>query len=163
MVIVLMGPAGSGKTTVGTALAERTGWMFVDADDHHSSTSIEKLASGTALTEADRAGWLERLHALIARALDRRESMVLACSALTDAHRHRLVDGLRPVRFVYLMTDAATLRTRLRSRLGHVAGEALLDSQLETLEEPEPDTALELDGTSEVDALIGEMRRAFGV
>lgn len=163
MVIVLMGPAGAGKTTVGTALAEKLGWTFVDADDHHSPASLTTMAAGTPLTDADRAGWLDSLHGLLARSLDRRESMVLACSALTAAHRHRLADGLRPVRFVYLKAGPDTLRARLEARRGHVAGVALLESQLATLEEPDADTALVLDGTSDVDALIGHVRRAFGV
>lgn len=161
--IVLMGPAGAGKTTVGTALAERLGWIFVDADDHHAPASLDKMASGTPLTDADRAGWLERLHALLTRSLDRRESMVLACSALTHAHRQRLVDGLRPVRVVYLQTPRDTLLARLRARRDHVAGEALLDSQLATLEEPDADDALVLDGASSIDALVGHIRLAFGV
>ncbi|MFN7913832.1 MAG: gluconokinase, GntK/IdnK-type [Vicinamibacterales bacterium] len=163
MVIVLMGPAGAGKTTVGTALAARLSWTFVDADAHHSPASLGKMAAGTPLTDVDRRGWLDSLHARIARALDRRERLVLACSALTDAHRHRLADGLRPVRFVYLKVDRDTLRARLDARGPHVAGPALLDSQLATLEEPDAATALVLDGTSDIDALVGHIRLAFGV
>lgn len=138
MVIVLMGSAEAGTTTVGTALADRLGWMFVDADNHHSPTHQARLAAGAALGPADRAGWIERLRALIGRALDRRESMVLACSPLAHDQRHRLVDGLRPVRIVELGSD-------------------------ETPGAAHDDTALVLDGVSEVDARVRRIRLAFGV
>lgn len=138
MVIVLVGPAGSGTTTVGTALAGRLGWMFVDADDLHESASPATLAAAPAIPAPDRAGGLERLHTLIGRALDRRESLVLACPSLTHAHLQRLIDGLRPVRVVYLKTDR--------------------DSHEETR-----DAALVLDSASEADAMVEQIRRAFGV
>ncbi len=163
MVIVLMGPAGAGKTTVGTALAERLGWTFVDADDHHSPANRAKLSAGTPLTDADRADWLEDLRALITRALNRREPTVLACSALTNTHRQQLAGGLRSVRFVYLRTQRDVLRQRLRSRRAHMAGESLLESQLTTLEEPGDGAALMLDGATAVDALVEQIRLAFGV
>jgi gluconokinase len=162
MVIVLMGPAGAGKSTVGAALAERLGWTFVDADDHHSPESLARLKAAVPLTDADRAGWLDALHGLIARAGDRRESLVLACSALASRHRRRLVGELRPVRFVYLKTSEDVLRERLRSRRGHVAGESILESQLATLEEP-GDEALTLDGADDVETTMRNIRLAFGV
>lgn len=163
MVIVLMGPAGAGKTTVGTVLAERLGWTFVDADDYHSPASLTKLSSGTPLTDADRSGWLDRLHAVVSRALDRREPIVLACSALSAAHRARIAGGLRLVRFVYLKTTRQVLHDRLVSRHGHVAKAPLLDSQLATLQEPGPGEALTLDGASDIDAIVGHIRLEFGV
>jgi gluconokinase len=162
MVIIVMGPAGSGKSTVGHALADRLGWRFEDADDRHMPANVAKMAAGTALTEGDRAGWLDALHGLIARAIDRRESMVLACSALKAQHRLRLATGLHPVRFVYLKTPIGVLRERLKSRRGHFAGESLLESQLATLEEP-ADEALTVDGAADVDTTIGRIRLDFGV
>ncbi|HUR32692.1 MAG TPA: gluconokinase, GntK/IdnK-type [Vicinamibacterales bacterium] len=162
MVIVVMGPAGAGKTTVGHALAARLGWVFVDADDHHAPASLAKMAAGTPLTDADRAGWLETLHALVLRAIDRREPLVLACSALTAQHRAHLTGDLRTIRFVYLRVAPALLRERLRTRRNHVAGEGLLESQLATLEEPGPE-ALTLDGEADLDTLIGHVRLEFGL
>jgi gluconokinase len=162
MVMVLMGPAGSGKTTLGIALARALGWTFVDADDHHPRANLEKMAAGHGLTDADRAGWLASVHKLIARALDRRESMVVACSALAARHRAQLTGTLRPIRFVYLEAPEAVLRERLDTRVGHVVSAALLDSQLATLEKP-GDEALTLDATRDVETLIGYVRREFGV
>lgn len=163
MVIVVMGPAGSGKSTVGSALAERLEWPFVDADDHHSPASLAKIAAGTPLAESDRAGWLEILRAIVARAVERRESAVLACSALGGHHRTRIGGGLRGVRFVYLKVPPHVLRERLRTRRGHVAKETLLESQLATLEEPGEEVALTVDGAADVDTIVGHIRLAFGV
>ena len=162
MVIIVMGPAGSGKSTVGRALADRLGWRFEDADDRHTPANIARMASGIPLTDSDRTAWLDVLHGLVARAVDRRESTVLACSALKDHYRSRLANGLHPVRFVYLKTPSGVLRERLRSRRGHFASESLLESQLTTLEEP-GDEALTVDGAADVDTIVGRIRLEFGV
>jgi gluconokinase len=162
MVIVLMGPAGAGKSTVAAALSERTGWKSLDADDYHATSSIAKMSHGTPLTDADRAGWLATLRGVIERALDRREPTILACSALTEAHRERLGGGLRSVRFVYLRVPPAVLRERLRARPGHFAHADLVDSQLATLEEP-GQPAITLDGTADVATIVGHIQLELGV
>jgi len=162
MVIVVMGPAGAGKSTVGHVLADRLGWRFEDADDRHTPANVARMAAGIPLTEADRAGWLDALHGLVARAIDRRESTVLACSALKAHHRSRIAKGLHPVRFVYLKTPPGVLRERLRSRRGHFASEPLLDGQLATLEEP-GDEALTVDGAADVNTIVGRIRLELGV
>src|SRR5262245_42063575 len=97
-----MGVAGSGKTVIGRALAAELGWRFVDADDYHSAANLAKMHRGMPLSDADRAPWLATLHQLVARALDRREPLVLACSALRASYRDTLGGGLRAVRFVHL-------------------------------------------------------------
>ena len=89
------------------------GWRFVDGDDHHAPAAIAKMRAGIALTDADRAPWLASLHAIAAAALDRREHVVIACSALKQRYRDVLRGTLRGVRFVYLKADEATLRRRL--------------------------------------------------
>jgi gluconokinase len=162
MVIVMMGPAGAGKSTVGTALAERLGWPFVDADEHHPPANIAKMERGLPLDDSDRVGWLAALHAIVARAIDRREPLVLACSALTARHRELVADDLRSVRFVYLKTSPGVLRARLAARRGHFAKADLLDSQLAVFEEPVSE-ALTLDGAADIDTLVGHIRLAFGV
>jgi gluconokinase len=162
MVIVMMGPAGAGKSTVGTALAQRLEWAFVDADEHHPPANIAKMERGLPLDDSDRVGWLATLHAIVARAIDRREPLVLACSALTARHRELIADDLRSVRFVYLKTSPVVLRARLADRRGHFAKADLLDSQLAVFEEPGAD-ALTLDGAADIDTIVGHIRLEFGV
>src|SRR3954470_17998422 len=90
-IVVVMGVAGSGKTTVGMALAVALGWRFVDADDCHAAASIAKMARGEPLGDADRWPWLDRLHAIVVEALAANTGLVLACSALKANYRSRLL------------------------------------------------------------------------
>lgn len=166
MVIVLIGPAGAGKTTVGIALAAALGWRFVDADDVHSAHNRARLERGEALTDAERAPWLAALRGTMEKAITRGESLVLACSALKRAYRDALLPGAtrdaRQVRFVYLKTSSHALATRLRSRAGHFAPPEILGSQLATLEEPAPgEGVLILDGERSVAELIATIRRTL--
>jgi gluconokinase len=87
MVILLMGVSGSGKTTVGQLLASQLGWEFADGDDYHPAANIEKMRSGIPLTDAERAPWLEALHALIAGWISAQKNAILACSALKRTYR----------------------------------------------------------------------------
>src|SRR3954469_23946918 len=137
-VVVVMGVAGSGKTTLGTALAVALGWHFVDADDHHSPASVAKMARGEPLDDADRRPWLDELRAIIDDALARDTGLVMACSALKASYRTRLTraSAADRVRFVYLAGPPELFRARLAGRPGHFMGPAMLDSQLATLEPP---------------------------
>src|SRR5215472_5385930 len=124
MVIVVMGVAGAGKTTVGRLLAGELGWQFVEGDEFHTPESIAKIHHGIGLDDADRAPWLARLAGVIRDLLAHDASAVLACSALKREYRERLrVDPAR-VRFVYLRSTPAVLEARLRARHGHFAGPA---------------------------------------
>ena len=136
MVIVLMGVAGAGKTTVGKLLASQLAWPFADGDEYHPPANLEKMRNGIPLTDSDRAPWLEILRSLIANWIAEGKSAVLACSALKRAYRERLQEGPE-VRFVYLKGDVALLQARLRERQGHYMTVQMLESQLATLEEPE--------------------------
>lgn len=162
IVIVMMGVAGAGKTTVGERLAASLGWEFADADAFHSPENIARMQRGEGLTDEERAPWLAALAAAIADHVLRRAPLVLACSAL----RHTYRDTLAPaslgsaVRFAYLRVSRATLAQRLASRHGHYARPSLLESQLETLEEPTPDEGvLIVDGEQAVDTIVAVVRR----
>jgi gluconokinase len=136
MIVVLMGVTGSGKTTVGRMLAAELGWNYYDADDFHSPANIEKMKRGIPLDDADRKPWLEALRDLIRNRLERSENCVLACSALKRSYRdYLLVD--EQVRLIYLRGSYELIKKRLSERRGHYMNPQLLDSQFETLEEPE--------------------------
>lgn len=158
-IIVLMGPAGVGKTTVGERLANSLGWPFLDADGFHSPPNVERMRRGIGLTDADRAPWLRAMHDAIRDLHARGESVVLACSALKEQYRRALVpNGIsKDVRFVYLRAPEALLRERLAHRSGHYAGPSLLASQLATLEEPRD--ALWIDSSSEPSEIVHRIRR----
>jgi gluconokinase len=137
MIVVLMGVSGSGKTTVGRSLAAELGWTFLEADDFHPRASVEKMAAGIALTDADRLPWLDRLAEEIRGETARGRDVVLACSALKQAYRERLSQGARQdLVFVYLKGDATTIEPRLALRSGHYMPASLLASQFAALEEP---------------------------
>ena len=138
MIIIIFGVSGAGKTTVGELLARELGWGFVEADDFHPAPNIEKMRSGHPLTDKDRWPWLERLLHQIERSPSARENAVLACSALKRAYRGRLRVG-DEVKFVFLRGDYALVEKQLRSRRGHFMNAALLQSQFDDLEKPQPD------------------------
>jgi gluconokinase len=135
MVILVMGVTGSGKTTVGTLLAKRLQWSFLDADDFHSPENRRKMHLGTPLTEADRLPWLTAIHSELLRRSAARENIVLACSALRQSYRDLLSAGLH-VALVYLRGTAEQLHRNLAARAHRFAGESLVPSQMATLEEP---------------------------
>lgn len=135
-VIILMGVAGAGKTTVGARLAQVLGWEFLDADELLPAAAVEKLRHGIALTDSDRLPWLRAVREQIDTFLARRESAVVACSALRLAYRERLQADPKAVQFVYLKADYALLRARVESRTDHFFDPSLLESQLAILEEP---------------------------
>jgi gluconokinase len=156
LIIVVMGVSGTGKTTLGQALAARLGWTFVEADDYHPPSNIEKMRGGRALDEKDRDPWLDAVNARIRAIGTRGEHAVLACSALRRVHREKLADGIQDVRFVYLAGDPELIDTRLRERRSHFMPARLLGTQLMTLEPPADalTVSLALPTRRQVDAVI---------
>jgi carbohydrate kinase (thermoresistant glucokinase family) len=130
--VVLMGVAGSGKSTVGPRLARELGLPFVDADDMHSDAAKAEMAAGRPLDDAARRPWLDRLHAVLVE--HRAGGLVLACSALKDSYREQLAAGVPGVAFVALVAPPQVLEARLAQRPDHFAGPTLLPSQLLDLE-----------------------------
>jgi len=160
MVIVLLGVTGSGKSTLGKALAAELGWRFVEGDDFHPAPNIDKMRRGVALTDSDRIPWLQNVRTEIAGALARGESAVVACSALRESYR----DVLRissDVKFVYLKASMALIEARLQKRQGHYMNPVLIPSQFDTLEEPKK--ALWIDAGLAVPEAVEQIRRALHV
>jgi gluconokinase len=151
--VVMMGVAGSGKSTVGRAVASALGVPFVEGDFFHDVASVEAMRRGEPLGEAQREPWLDRLHAELL--LHRNGGVVLACSALRSTYRNRLRAGLPSLRFVALAVEEPELRRRLEERHGHFAGAALLASQLDTLELDAEEAVV--DGEGPVDAVVARV------
>ena len=135
MVILIMGVAGAGKTTVGRLLASQLGWNFVDGDSFHSPENISKMHAGIALTDADRAPWLAAIRDAIADWVRTKRDVVLASSSLKKAYRDELIFSSE-VRLVYLRANPNLVRDRLLHRSNHYMNPALVDSQFADLEEP---------------------------
>jgi len=130
-----MGVTGSGKSTVGKLVAERLAWVFLEADEFHSPENIAKMRNGIPLTDADRLPWLDAIHARLVALHAEGKHIVLACSALKQSYRQRLVQNL-PVEVVYLKGSPVFIDSRLSQRRGHFAGTSILAGQFADLEEP---------------------------
>ena len=138
-VVVVTGVSGSGKSTVGAALAGRLGWDWADGDAFHPGSNIAKMAAHEPLTDADRMPWLDEIGRWIDRAAAAGRPAVIACSALKRSYRDRLRGGRPQVRMVYLVVDLKTLHQRLTDRQGHMFHADMLGSQLNALEPPTAD------------------------
>jgi gluconokinase len=139
VILVVMGVAGSGKTTLGRAIAARLGWPFLEGDDLHPPANRAKMAAGIALDDADRAPWLQAVSDWIGDRLAAGGSGVVACSALKRAYRETLAKDRPDVWFVLQDGPREVLEARLKLRQGHFMPPSLLDSQLKTLERPGAD------------------------
>jgi gluconokinase len=158
IVIVVMGVSGSGKSTFGRALADALDWDFLEGDDMHPPSNIEKMREGIALDDDDRRLWLDHIATWISSEESHGRHGVVSCSALKRAYRDRLRQSGTAVRFVYIRVDCSELELRMRQR-SHFMPLALLDSQLRTLEEPiEDEAALTLSGNRGIDEMMSEVR-----
>ena len=139
--LIVMGVSGSGKSTIGKALAERLGWTYEDGDDFHPPSNVAKMSAGQPLTDDDRWPWLRAIAAEIDRVAADGGHAVIACSALKRAYRDILVHGRDDVRIVYLDGSRELIAERMAARKNHFMPPGLLDSQFATLEAARPGRA----------------------
>lgn len=149
MVIILMGPMGCGKTTIGRLLADALGCTFVEGDDYHPVANVEKMAAGIPLADADRKPWLVAIRAHITDSLARGECCIITCSALKESYRKILGINQKNIISVYLRGTRALLEERLSGRTHQYMNNSLLDSQIEALEEPLDGIVVDIDDTPE--------------
>ena len=149
---IVTGVSGCGKTSVGKALAQSLGWDFYDADDFHPPENVTKMANGIPLDDSDRAPWLAALNELISSSLKADKPGVLACSALKERYRQRLMDNNIGVQIVYLKGSYDLIWSRMEKRTDHYMKPHMLKSQFETLEEPT--NALTIDISMSVDDIV---------
>ncbi|QCP14788.1 gluconokinase [Pseudoduganella umbonata] len=157
-----MGVAGCGKSSVGTALAERLGVRYVEGDRFHSPENVAKMSAGVPLTDGDRLHWLASLQREIREAAQRGEGVVVGCSALKRRYRDVLREGLRgvpgDVHFAHLDGTRELIAERMNARVGHYMPLSLLDSQFAALEPLQPDEAgIVLDIREDVPQLVGRI------
>jgi gluconokinase len=164
MILIVMGVSGSGKTLIGELLAQRLGCAFVDGDVFHSAANKEKMAQGIALTDDDRWPWLAAIRTAIEESVQAGQSLIVGCSSLKRAYRDVLRGGAQGdgiVRFIYLKGSFDVLHERLATRGRHFFNPALLQSQLDTLEEPGDDEAItvsiELSPQEIVDEVVAKL------
>lgn len=152
MIVILMGVTASGKSTIAAELVRLTGWKFAEADDYHSEANKRKMHAGIPLNDQDRAPWLASLHHVILEWIRDRQNGIMTCSALKQAYRDILTQGISDgaCRFVLLEAPVAVLEQRLESRKGHYMNPDLLQSQLDTLEQPGDAIRVEATGSPAV-------------
>ena len=153
-IVIVMGVSGSGKSTIGMALATSIGIPFADGDDFHPEANIEKMAAGKPLNDGDRQGWLERLNEFIRKS--DRTGVVIACSALKEKYRKILRKNVeQKMVWVYLKGSYEEILARMQARSDHFMPSALLQSQFDTLEEP--GYALHVSISNPPEAIVAEI------
>jgi len=153
MIVLVMGVAGAGKTTIGEALAYELGWPFIDADDYHPPENVAKMKAGIPLEDADRWPWLARLN----KELREKTNAILACSALKASYRERLAQGIERFTTVYLDGDFALINERMKDRRHRYMPAALLESQFAALEPPAD--AIRVDVAADPSSCVALIRR----
>lgn len=150
MIIVLIGPMGCGKTTIGKLLAQKLHCDFEDGDDFHPRANVEKMKAGVPLSDSDRFPWLEIIHNRMQRAIIDRKHLIVACSALKKIYRKKLGIDQKSVFSVYLKGTPELLQKRVSGRTHQYMSNNLLNSQLETLEPPEDGLSVDIIASPEL-------------
>jgi len=148
-ILVLIGPMGCGKTTVGKLLAEKLGWKFEDGDDFHPAENVKKMAAGIPLTDKDRLPWLHILNKRMKTSLSRNESGIVACSALRESYRQALGIDQKTIISIFLKGTPELLRERINNRIHPFMDNNLLSSQLEALETPQSGITVDISAPPE--------------
>lgn len=161
MIIVLMGVAGSGKTTIGELLSSRLKWPFFDADGFHPPGNIAKMAAGIPLEDEDRWPWLEKLRAKMIEEKEAGRNAVFACSALKQSYRDFLCFAGPEVKLVYLKGDHSVIGGRIAGRKGHFMKETMLAGQFAALETPEGAVTVDVSGAPE--SVVAEIVRRLRI
>ena len=156
-VFVVMGVSGSGKSTVGIALADALNAPFYDGDDYHPPENVAKMVSGQPLNDDDRRPWLAQLRKLISQHLERDEIAVIACSALKRIYRDQLQERDEAVKFVFLQGTFDLIWARMQARQDHFMKPEMLRSQFATLEAPAADEAIIVDIDQSVAAIVSQL------
>jgi gluconokinase len=162
MILIAMGVSGAGKTKIGEMLAERLHCTFTDGDAFHSAANKEKMHHGIPLTDEDRWPWLKTIRAAIEEKQKAAETAVFTCSSLKRSYRDILRDGDKDVCFVYLKGSREVLAERLGHRTGHFFDPTLLQSQLDTLEEPGDDEAITVSIELSPEQIVDEVLKRIG-
>ncbi len=149
LAVILIGPMGCGKSTVGRLLAQRLGWPFWDADDYHPPENVAKMKAGLPLSDDDRRPWLDLLRKKIDAHLSRGQSAVTACSALKESYRNRLGVDQQRVRSIYLQGTPDLLQQRVALRCHPFMPPDLLASQLSAFEPPRDGLTMDISESPE--------------
>lgn len=153
--LLIMGVAGSGKTTIGQRVAGRLGWPYFEADDFHSAANKDKMGRGIPLDDYDRAPWLAAIRAKMDECRAEGRKAVFTCSALKDRYRVTLLGGTADTLLVYLAADPETIAARLGRRQGHFMKADMVRSQFEALEPPAD--ALTIDVRTPIDDIVATL------
>ncbi|KWH39349.1 gluconate kinase [Burkholderia cepacia] len=163
MILIAMGVSGAGKSRIGEMLAERLSCSYTDGDAFHSAANKEKMHHGIPLTDDDRWPWLRTIRAAIEEKQRAGETAVFTCSSLKRSYRDMLRGTDTDVRFVYLKGSFEVLHERLKSRTGHFFDPSLLKSQLDTLEEPGPDEAIQVSIELTPEQIVDQVMLKIGI
>jgi len=164
MIVLLAGVSGCGKSTVGQLLASRLDWPFIDGDSLHPAANIAKMRAGVPLTDEDRWPWLEAVTAVMDDHIAAGRSAVITCSALKRSYRDLLLTGRPTACLVFLDAGRDLLAARLAARHGHFFRADLLDSQLATLESPQPgERVLTVPAVGPADQVAGQIISRLGL
>ncbi|KAG8151892.1 gluconokinase [Burkholderia catarinensis] len=163
MILIAMGVSGAGKSRIGEMLAERLSCSYTDGDAFHSAANKEKMHHGIPLTDDDRWPWLRTIREAIEEKQRAGETAVFTCSSLKRSYRDVLRGTDTDVRFVYLKGSFEVLHERLKSRTGHFFDPSLLKSQLDTLEEPGPDEAIEVSIELTPEQIVDQVLLKIGI